>query len=155
MTVVNATTVDWVTGGGSNHIFSGSSEARLKGWLRWNGTGETLHICAGHSNISLTLGDNTESIANLTAQLTACSPVEWSDLFPGRLSIDMLANDSLHTGLYPSHHHAKMELLHNKSQESAKVCFNNLVIKIINDVVYLNTIGRKNVLILNQLAYCE
>lgn len=125
VSVVNATTVDWGTGGGSNHILSGSSEARLKGWLRipsyWNGTGETLLICAGYSNISLVLGENKQPIANLTAQPAACSIVEWSDLFPGRLSVDMLANDSLHTGLYPSHHHAKMELLHNKSQESAKV----------------------------------
>lgn len=123
--MVNATTVDWGTGGGSNHILSGSSEARLKGWLRiptyWNGTGESLHMCAGYSNISLVLGDNNESIANLTAQPSACSSVDWSDLFPARLTVDMLANDSLHTGLYPSHHHAKMELLHNKSQESAKV----------------------------------
>ncbi|XP_041977639.1 multiple epidermal growth factor-like domains protein 8 isoform X2 [Aricia agestis] len=123
--VVNATTVDWGTGGGSNHIFSGSSEAKLRGWLHiptnWNGTGETLHLCAGYSNLSLSLGDNPEPIANLTAQPSACSPVEWPLLNPGRLSVDMYANDSLHTGLYPSHHHAKMELLHNKSQESAKV----------------------------------
>lgn len=125
VSVVNATTVDWGTGGGSTHIFSGPSEARLRGWLHipqsWNGTGETLHICAGYSNISLALGDSTESVANLTAQPSACSLVDWPSLFPGRLSVDMHANDSLHTGLYPSHHHAKMELLHNKSQESAKV----------------------------------
>lgn len=124
VTVVNATTVDWGTGGGSNHIFSGGSEARLRGWLRipqyWNGTGELLHICAGYANISLALGDNVP-VANLTAQPSACSLVDWPTLFPGRLAVDMLANDSLHTGLYPSHHHAKMELLHNKSQESAKV----------------------------------
>ncbi|KPI93788.1 Multiple epidermal growth factor-like domains protein 8 [Papilio xuthus] len=125
VSVVNATTVDWGTGGGSNHIFVGSSEARLRGWLHipqyWNGTGETLHICAGHSNISLNLGDNPVSVANLTAQPSACSLVHWPALFPGRLSVDMHANDSLHTGLYPSHHHSKMELLHNKSQENAKV----------------------------------
>lgn len=125
VSVVNATTVDWGTGGGSNHIFSGPSEARLKGWLHipqyWNGTGETLHICAGYSNISLTLGEADGSVANLTAQPSACSLVDWPPLFPGRLSVDMHANDSLHTGLYPSHHHAKMELLHNKSHESAKV----------------------------------
>ncbi|XP_075992325.1 multiple EGF like domains 8 [Anticarsia gemmatalis] len=125
VSVVNATTVDWVTGGGSNHIFSGPSEARLRGWLRipqyWNGTGELLHICAGYANISLALGDNTGPVANLTAQPSACSLVDWPTLFPGRLAVDMHANDSLHTGLYPSHHHAKMELLHNKSQETAKV----------------------------------
>ncbi|PZC82381.1 hypothetical protein B5X24_HaOG210422 [Helicoverpa armigera] len=125
VSVVNATTVDWGTGGGSNHIFSGPSEARLRGWLHipqyWNGTGETLHICAGYSNISLALGEAGGPVANLTAQPSACSLVDWPTLFPGRLAVDMHANDSLHTGLYPSHHHAKMELLHNKSQESAKV----------------------------------
>lgn len=125
VSVVNATIVDWSTGGGSNQIFSGSSEARLRGWLHipqyWNGTGETLHICAGYSNISLALGDVTDPVANLTAQPSACSLVDWPALFPGRLAVDMHANDSLHTGLYPSHHRAKMELLHNKSQESAKV----------------------------------
>ncbi|KAJ2953641.1 hypothetical protein O0L34_g1253 [Tuta absoluta] len=125
VSVVNATTVDWGTGGGSSHIFSGPSEARLRGWLHipqyWNGTGETLHVCAGYSNISLTLGDTKDSVANLTAQPSACSLVDWPTLFPGRLSVEMHANDSLHTGLFPSHHHAKMELLHNKSLESAKV----------------------------------
>lgn len=125
MSVVNATTVDWGTGGGSNHILSGGSEARLRGWLRipqnWNGTGELLQICAGYSNISLGLGDKIATVANLTAQPYACSLVDWPALLPGRLAVDMLANDSLHTGLYPSHHHAKMELHHNKSQESAKV----------------------------------
>ncbi|XP_049864899.1 multiple epidermal growth factor-like domains protein 8 [Pectinophora gossypiella] len=125
VSVVNATTVDWGTGGGSNHIFTGPSESRLRGWLHipqhWNGTGETLHVCAGYSNISLTLGESKEAVANLTAQPSSCSLVDWPALFPGRLSVDMHANDSLHTGLYPSHHHAKMELLHNKSLESAKV----------------------------------
>ncbi|XP_050362348.1 multiple epidermal growth factor-like domains protein 8 [Nymphalis io] len=124
VSVVNATTVDWGTGGGSNHIFAGPSEARLRGWLHipqyWNGTGETLHMCAGYSNLSLNLGESTEPVANLTAQPSACSPIDWPTLQPGRLAIDMHANDSLHTGLYPSHHHAKMELQHNKSQESAK-----------------------------------
>ncbi|CAH2066767.1 unnamed protein product, partial [Iphiclides podalirius] len=125
VSVVNATTVDWSAGGGSNNIFLGSSEARLRGWLHipqyWNGTGETLHVCAGHSNITLNLGENPVSVANLTALPSACSLVDWPALFPGRLSVDMHANDSLHTGLYPSHHHSKMELLHNKSQENAKV----------------------------------
>lgn len=78
-------------------------------------------MCAGYSNLSLSLGDGTEPIANLTAQPSSCVPVDWPALLPGRLAVDMHANDSLHTGLYPSHHHAKMELQHNKSQESAKV----------------------------------
>lgn len=124
VSVVNATTVDWGTGGGSNLIFNGPSEARLRGWLhipqQWNGTGEALHVCAGYSNISLALGEGG-TVANLTAQTSACAPVDWPPLFPGRLSVDMHANDSLHAGLYPSHHHGKMELLHNKSQDTAKV----------------------------------
>ncbi|KAL4708142.1 hypothetical protein ACJJTC_009921 [Scirpophaga incertulas] len=125
VSVVNATTVDWGAGGGSNHILNGFSEARLKGWLHiptyWNGTGETLHVCAGFANISLNLSDKSVPVANLTANPSECSLVDWPALFPGRLLVDMHANDSLHTGLYPSHHHAKMELLHNKSQESGKV----------------------------------
>lgn len=124
VSVVNATTVDWGTGGGSNHIFSGPSEAILRGWLHipqyWNGTGETLNICAGYSNLSLSLADG-EAVANLSAAPSACAGVSWPSLQPGRLAVHMHANDSLHTGLYPSHHHAKMELLHNKSQETAKV----------------------------------
>ncbi|CAH4004388.1 unnamed protein product [Pieris brassicae] len=123
--VVNATTVDWVAGGGSNNIIAGTSETRLKGWLHipqyWNGTGESLHVCAGHANLTVKLGDKIEPVANITAYPLACSPVDWPLLFPGKLFVDMYANDSLHTGLYPSHYHAKMELLHNKSQESTKV----------------------------------
>lgn len=125
MSVVNATTIDWGTGGGSSHILNGSSEARLRGWLHipqyWNGTGETLHVCAGYSNITLTLNESKNSVANLTAQPSACSLVDWPALEPSRIYVDMHANDSLHTGLYASHHHGKMELLHNKSLETAKV----------------------------------
>ncbi|KAG7311412.1 hypothetical protein JYU34_002454 [Plutella xylostella] len=123
--VVNATAVDWGTGGGSNNIFSGPSEARLRGWLHipqhWNGTGETLHVCAGYANITLTLGDVTQSVANVSNAASGCAGLSWAAPPPGRLAVDMRANDSLHTGLYPSHHHARMELLHNKSQETAKV----------------------------------
>ncbi|GBP44981.1 Multiple epidermal growth factor-like domains protein 8 [Eumeta japonica] len=123
--VVNATTVDWGTGGGSNHILNGPSEARLKGWLHipqyWNGTGEVLRICAGYSNISLKLGNNPYPIGNLTAHPSACAAVDYPSLAPAKLSVDILANDTLNNGFYPSHHHSKMELLHNKSQESPKV----------------------------------
>ncbi|VVD02143.1 unnamed protein product, partial [Leptidea sinapis] len=125
VSIVNATTVDWGAGGGSNSIITGASETRLKGWLHipinWLGTSESLQICAGQANITLNLGDKTEPVANVTGYPTSCSPVDWPLLNPGKLFVDMHANDSLHTGLYPSHYHAKMELLHYKLQESAKV----------------------------------
>lgn len=137
VTIINATTVDFnmvATNTLMEKNLDGEIIARLLGFLRppdvWGDGKETLRMCASYSSAILRMShgnvsseDMLDVVGNLTADASQCVTAQWQNgtpavLYPGRYLVDFESRNNVSNG---PHQQSKMELLHNKSQENAKV----------------------------------
>lgn len=138
VSIINATTADFSSGTGwSRSEPVGGITARLKGSLHppdwWKDSHETLRMCVSHSSATLQVAHlNTselpehahlEIVGNLSAEQSACVSATWEPGKPVLLhdGIFLVDFESRKTVGADMHHQSKMELQHNRSQESAKV----------------------------------
>ncbi|XP_067001504.2 multiple epidermal growth factor-like domains protein 8 [Anabrus simplex] len=136
--IINATTVDFNIPSlttRTEQSLGGEIIARLLGFLRppetWQETHETLRMCASYSSATLSLSrgesqSELEVVANLTTESSQCVGAilpsgEPAILMPGRYLVDFESHNTVSFGPYITHQQSKMELLHNRSQENAKV----------------------------------
>ncbi|KAE8741134.1 hypothetical protein FOCC_FOCC013392 [Frankliniella occidentalis] len=136
VSIINATTADFSTGSGwSRSEPIGGITARLKGSLHppdwWKDSHETLRMCVSHSSATLQVAHlnasdqpqhaHLEIVGNLSAEQSACVSATWEPGKPVLLHDGIFLVDFESRKTLDMHHQSKMELQHNRSQESAKV----------------------------------
>ncbi|XP_034236737.1 multiple epidermal growth factor-like domains protein 8 [Thrips palmi] len=138
VSIINATTADFSSGTGwSRSEPIGGITARLRGSLHppdwWKDSHETLRMCVSHSSATLQVAHlnasdlpqhaHLEIVGNLSAEQSACVSATWEPGKPVLLhdGVFLVDFESRKTVGVDMHHQSKMELQHNRSQESAKV----------------------------------